>query len=296
MPTLGGSETVDMAAKLTTAQLDHAIELYLAGEAMENIQALSGVSISRLQRERTSRGIPPRSVRDLPTKQIAAAYRAGASEYSLSVQYGVSRGAIANRLKEAGVERRTMSEAAKVHRESLSPSDRKAQVKAANRAARMRRVPEIQRLRHALTVERQGQPGSEGERLLSDLLRERGQQPIIERAIGPYNVDLAMLPIAVEVLGGGFHGVKARHRERTPYILDAGWHLVMVWNHEGRSALTAGAADYLVAFLEQVRRNPPATCQYRVISGDGQLLAARGREDNEFPLVKPPRGRPGLRS
>lgn len=98
------------------------------------------------------------------------------------------------------------------------------------------------------------------------------------------------LPVAVEVLGGGWHGVKARHAERTPYILDAGWHLVMIWDHEGSSALSAGAADYLVSFAEEVRRNPPATCQYRVISGNGQLLAACGREDNEFPLVPPSRG------
>lgn len=65
----------------------------------------------------------------------------------------------------------------------------------------------------------------------------------------------------------------------------------MVWDYEGRSAIGQGAAEYLVSFTEEVRRNPPATSQYRVITGKGELLAARGREDNEFPLVPPPRGR-----
>jgi hypothetical protein len=123
------------------------------------------------------------------------------------------------------------------------------------------------------------------------MLAERGIDSIAQRAIGVYNVDLAALPVAVEVLGGGWHSIKTVHAERTPYILDEGWHLVMVWDYEGRSSLGPGAADYVVAFLDEVRRNPPATCQYRVISGQGKLLAACGREDNEFPLVPPPRGR-----
>src|SRR5690606_34733996 len=112
-----------------------------------------------------------------------------------------------------------------------------------------------------------------------------------QKAIGKYNVDFAVAPVAMEVLGGGWHLAKRHHAVRTPQILDAGWHLVFIWDHEGRSALTAGAADYVVTFLKQVRRNPPAVGQYRVISGDGQLLSTGSRDDDEFPLVPPPRGR-----
>ena len=279
-----------MSAKLTTTQLDHAVELYLSGEPIEQIPPTSGVSITRLYRELSSRGVPSRKSHDLPVEQIVAAYQSGASENALAKQYGVSRGTIGKRLAEAGVERRDTSRAAVTRLASMTPEQRRESVKAANKGARMRRVPEIEKYRRALTVERQGRPGSDGEVTLRKWLEERGETPAVERAIGQYNVDLSMLPVAVEILGGGWHGVKARHAERTPYILDAGWHLVMVWNHEGSSALGLGAADYLVAFLDEVRRNPPATCQYRVISGQGELLAARGREDDEFPLVPPPRG------
>jgi hypothetical protein len=279
-----------VAAPLDPAKLDYAIELYLAGEPVEQIPSKAGVSISRLHRERIARGVPPRKGRDLPVDAIVKAYEAGASEYGLSQQYGVSRGAIAARLIEAGVQRRGMSEAGLLRVSQMSPAERKAQAAEANRAARLRRVPEIEKYRRALTVEQQGRPGSQGERDLLGMLAEREMPAVVERAVGPYNVDLALLPVAVEVLGGGFHGVKARHAERTPYILDAGWHLVMVWAYEGASALGEGAADYLVTFVEQVRRNPPATCQYRVITGQGEVLAASGREDNEFPLEPPPRG------
>lgn len=279
-----------MSRPVNPATLDYAIELYLAGEPVEQIPSKAGVSLTRLHRERIARGIPTRFHRDLPTAEIARAYESGASEYALARQYGVGRAIIGKQLALAGLQRRGLGEAQSTRAAQMTPEQRKAQVTEANRAARRRRIPEIEKFRRALTVERQGRPGSDGEVRLHEMLRERGEQPAIERAIGPYNVDLAMLPVAVEVLGGGFHGVKARHAERTPYILDAGWHLVMVWNYEGVSALGSGAADYLVAFAEEVRRNPPATCQYRVITGQGEFLAARSREDNEFPLEPPPRG------
>lgn len=280
-----------MANKVTTAQLDHAISLYLSNEPFDKIATSAGISISRLHTERKRRGIPPRGERQVPDAEIVAAYEAGASEYALSQQYGVSRGVISKRLRDAGIERRTMSEAGKARNASMTSAERKKQTAAANRAARMRSQPTIEKHRKALTLEAQGKFESTGEELLHSLLAERGVNAIPQRAIGVYNVDLAVLPVAVEVLGGGWHAVKTVHAERTPYILDEGWHLIMVWDHEGRSALGPGAAEYIVTFLDEIRRNPPATCQYRVISGQGEVLASSGRESNEFSLVPPPRGR-----
>ena len=279
-----------MAAKIPTDRMDNAIQLYLAGETVEKIRAATGVAFTTLSKERQARGIPPRSEHTLPIGEIVDAYLAGASENALAVQHGVSRGTIAKRLNGAGIERRGLSEAGVTRNQKLTPSERKSQVAAANRAARMRTVPQVTKLRNALHVEAAGQSDSAGEATLAAMLEERGLAPIKQRAIGVYNVDMAILPVAVEVLGGGWHAVKSVHAERTPYILDEGWHLLMVWDYEGRSALGPGAANYIVAFLDEIRRNPPATSQYRVISGSGELLAASGRESNEFPLVPPPRG------
>src|SRR5690606_8251775 len=51
MPTLGRIEAVHMTRPLSPADLDHAIELYLSGEPIEQIAANAGVSSSRLHRE-----------------------------------------------------------------------------------------------------------------------------------------------------------------------------------------------------------------------------------------------------
>lgn len=280
-----------MARPLDPANLDKAISLYLSGEPVQQLCAATGVSNTRFNRERIARGIPSRKTLNLPVDQIVRAYVAGASEYALGQQYGVSRSVIAQRLESAGVERRGPSGAGIVRASKMSHEERRAQSAAANRAARMRRAPQVEKLRRALMIEQSAEAGSISEQALADMLTERGQPVTPQRAIGPYNVDLAALPVAVEVLGGGWHSGKSSHAERTPYILDEGWHLVLVWDHEGRSALGEGAAEYLVAFIQEMRRNPPATCQYRVITGQGQVLAARGREDGEFPVVPPPRGR-----
>jgi transposase len=291
VPSLDRSEAVYVPRPTDPANLEKAIQLYLAGKPVQQITTATGVSNTVLHRERTARSIPPRSHRALPLEDIIAAYRAGASEFALARQYGVSRNVIQRRLKEQGVERRAPSAAGKVRAAQMTSEERKRQAEAAHVAARMRRVGHIEKYRHALEVERAGRFASDGERRFAQLLQERAIDYVPQRAIGIYNVDFAVLPVAVEILGGGWHALKTSHAERTPDILDQGWHLLMVWDYEGRSALGSGAASYLVDFLERIRRNPPATCQYRVITGQGELLTARGRENDEFPLVPPPRGR-----
>lgn len=280
-----------MARPLDPADLDYAIELYLAGQTLQEIATQSGVSISRFHRERIARGIPPRKTKNLPIDKIVASYKAGSGVRAIAREYGVSGPVIEKRLRDAGVPRRSFSEAGLVRAAQMSPDERKAQAAAANRASRLRRQPMTDKLRRALALEQKGAFGSPSEEALAAMLAACGQQVTPQRAIGPYNVDLAMPPVAVEVLGGGWHSIKSAHAERTPYILDEGWHLVMVWDHKGGSALGAGAANYIASFVDEMRRNPPGGCQYRVIAGNGQLLAALGREDNKFPLEPPPRSR-----
>lgn len=285
-----------MPTPLDTTDIDHAIELYLAGESLYEITSKTGVSRTALNRHRRARSIPARPTNNIDAEQVVRAYLAGASEYSLAQEHGVSRGPIKRILENAGVQRRGCSEAGLVRVSQMTAEQRRAQANAANKAARRRTSTEIELVRRALRIELSESTQSVGEQLMRQWLSDRGEAPTCQRAIGKYNVDLAMNPVAVEVLGGGWHSQKAAHAQRTPYILDQGWHLVMVWDHEGRSALTESAADYVVTFANHVRWNPPATCQYRVISGDGELLTARGREDDEFPVVPPPRGRVDVRA
>lgn len=286
-----------MPAPTDPRHLDHAIELYLSGESVAEIKARTGVGTTVLKRERDRRGIPARRKR-LPVDgaPIVAAYLAGESEYAIAKRTGHSRELIRRRLIEAQVPIRHPSEAGLLRASKQAPVQRKRQAAAAQRARRGRKASHADLEARARTRERDGKYGSDGELLLARLLEERGFFPTPQKAIGKYNVDMAATEsIAVEVLGGNWHATKRTHAFRTPQILNAGWHLIMVWNQKGTGPIATGAADYITSFAEEVRWQPSLGSQYRVISGSGELLAARSADSDEFPLVPPSRRavRPG---
>lgn len=286
-----------MARPTSPTDLDHAIELYLSGQPVEEIIANTGISKSVLNRTARARGIPPRTnAITLPTAEIVLAYEGGESEQAIARRYGVMRAVVRRHLKESGVHLRGQAEANALRMSKMSPAERAGLTEAAHDAVRGKPVSgrSLQ-----LAAQRREQNPWHANRSASEVrfqqwLSDRGLVFTPQKAIGPYNVDFAVSSIAVEILGGGWHAAKhARHARRSPYILDAGWHLLMIWDYEGLSAMRPQAADYLIAFLNEAGSDPAASRQYRVISGSGELLAARRREDDEFPLEPPPRG--GLR-
>ena len=279
-----------MSAELNPTNLDDAIRLYLAGDPEKEILSTTGVSKSTLHRERSRRGIPPRREFILPIDDIVNAYQFGESEYSLAQRFHVSRNVIRRRLEGAGIQIRTMSEAGLVRAAQMSAEQRSSQAAPSHAAIRGSKRTEGQLLRRAQLIEQRGTFGSPGEKWLHDSLASYGLKPIPQKAIGKYNVDLAIAPIAMEVLGGGWHLTKRHHSIRTPQILNSGWSLLFIWNQDGPAAMSKGAPKYVVSYIEEVSRDPSLVGEYRVISGNGKLLAAGRSEDNEFPLVPPPRG------
>jgi len=91
---------------------------------------------------------------------------------------------------------------------------------------------------------------------------------IINKAIGPYNIDVAVHPVAVEIYGGGWHAAgraAARFPKRARYILDCGWHLVIIWVSEKSSyPLTIAASEYVRSLIDF----PPAPSHGPSVSGD----------------------------
>jgi hypothetical protein len=273
--------------KCNANDVDHAVQLYLGAKPVKEIPPASGVSLTILYRELARRGIPSPS---LPANVIAA-YVAGESEFSISQRLGIARNVIRRVLERHGVHVRSSSEAGLVRASKMDPESRQAQSAAAHDAVRGTSPSPAMLVERAHRREVKGRFHSEAEATMFGWLTERGLEPIPQKAIGKYSVDLAVHPIAVEILGGGWHAYKPMYSIRTPYILNVGWHLAFVWDFEGRSALTEHAADSVVAFLDEVRRHPPTVGQYRVIAGDGELLATGGADDREFALKPPPRGR-----
>jgi very-short-patch-repair endonuclease len=221
---------------------------------------------------------------NLDTDNLVRLYQEGWSENRLAKHLGVSRPVIRRRLLESGVHIRSQSEAEALKWSLMTPEQRARQVEAAHKAARGRPKTIEEKLKLATTRYRLGHMSSY-EVIFANMLGRLGLAVIPQAPCGPYNIDLAVGPIAVEIFGGGFH-MSGRHlaraHERAKYLFDAGWHILAIWVDKRRYPLTIHAAEYLATWLKELRRDPPPIGQYRVIRGNGEPVALGSANDNHI--------------
>ena len=229
----------------------------------------------------------------LDVDDVVRRYRAGESEYALARQFGVDRSTVRHRLLGAGVPIRSMSKAGRMRASRMTADERMAQAAAAHKAATGRQKTFAEKCLAAITKQERGLFISGLERHLHRLLTERGVAAVQQQAVGPYNCDLALHPVAVEVFGGGWHWYGSHGRaapERIRYFLNRGWHMLLIAVDRRRCPLTGGVADYIVSYVQELRSLPARKREYRVIRGAGELLAIGYADDEEISI------KPALRS
>jgi len=142
---------------------------------------------------------------DLPIKEIARVYLSGQPEYKIAKLYHVSRSAIRYRLLMAGIRPRTESEALRLCWQQMTPEQRKNQLKAAHDAARGHKMPLEALEKAAKTKERNAlKHCSKYELQFQKMLEKRGIKTVLQKAVGPYNCDLAAFPVCMEIFGGNW--------------------------------------------------------------------------------------------
>ena len=166
----------------------------------------------------------------------------------------------------------------------LSPERRRAVITRAAKANTGRKRSDAAKEAKARTCELRQTHISPLETELADMLRARGIAVTQQKAVGPYNVDIASGSVAVEVFGGGWHNTH-RDGKRLRYLLDRGWSTVVVWVDAQRYPLTVGAAEYVIAHLELSERDPAAASGYRVVWGTGQVLSTGSPDPDDIPDV-----------
>lgn len=280
-----------MPRKLLPSEVNYRINEYQAGKTTTQIAAELGITAEAVKNFLRKHGIPSHGGNrlDVPTEEIATLYRNGMPEYMIAKRFGVSRMVITRRLKEAGVEKRPIGDVVRATVAARTPEENQRYTEAAHAA--VRGIPKTHdvKCRMALGKQRALSHVSPQERVLQDMLTKRGIAVIPQQAIGPYNCDLGTYPVAVEIFGGGWHWT-GRHLLRTPerfrYILNAGWHILVVKVEAARHPLSESTADYVATFVEQARRDPSAVREYRVIRGAGELLAAGRADDDQISIVQ----------
>lgn len=221
----------------------------------------------------------------MPESDIIALYESGVAEWTIAKQFNVSRQVIKRILVNNNITRRTQSEANRLFQDSRTPTEKHAAIANAQEWTRGKKLPYEHLCNSAKSIERSKANVSPSEKFLFDLLLDRGVVTIPQKAVGKYNIDLAVFPVAIEIFGGGWHASKPKHIERTRYLLNNGWNVVFVWANIIRNPLSAGVADYIVTFLDELSSNPSSISQYRVLRGDGKELSRGSMNDDNISVV-----------
>jgi very-short-patch-repair endonuclease len=230
---------------------------------------------------------------DLDDEYLVQLYLAGKTVEEVATKFGVSRPTIARRLLRAEVPIRSYAEGARGRYKKTTRTDRLELTRAAHDAARGREKTHAEQVKRARSREARPPAMSVSEAKFAAWLDERRVTYRREVAVDKYNVDFALGPVAVEILGGEWHGTRKKtraHSERTPQLLRAGWLVLFVWDTP-TVPMTAAVADYAISLLQMLRSDPAMVGEYRVISGEAHLLARGCVDDCDGSFVPPPRRR-----
>lgn len=291
-----------MPSKASDTDFRHAVELYISGYSAQDAAAICHTSEERLRNYLKTHGLfrdkvlrykiigekagkTRRIYLGLPDEEIIRRYTSGESENALAKSFGVSRSAIRARLVANHIEIRDQVSANRLLAQTTPAEEHLRRIKIAQNSVRGRIVPEEEKVRRAITREQKALGRSQAEIMLVEWLVERGLEVTPQKAIGIYNVDIASYPVAVEIFGGSWHREKPGHIQRALYILNHGWHLIVIWTHARRSPISPSAADYIVTFLQEISSNPTSVGQYRVIRGDGKELAKGSADSDNITFV-----------
>lgn len=277
-----------MPAPRTPVDTNDIIKRYERGESVKQISSALNVSDKVIRSRMKDLGLAPRLrrlTRD-EVDQIITRYRAGESQGDLAKAFGSPQATIWYWINKHGAQI-SRSEAERRKWAKMTPDERARQVSAAHEAVRGMTRTDEDLFAKALTRERTQSHATDEERMMVDWLADRGIESIAQKAVGKYNIDIAAEPVAVELFGGGWHSHgfhRSRLPERTRYIADQGWNLLIIWTHKVHP-LGIEVTDEMVSYVERSRLDPSFRRQYRVVWGDGKLIAAGCVDDDELALV-----------
>lgn len=288
-----------MPVVFSTQDTDNLVADYVAGVPMQKLARQAGVHVGVIKKTLLNAGVTLRPVLEvrrkgrlnLPVDAIVSAYVGGESELSIANRYGVNRWTIARILRISNVQRRNGSEANFLRMARLTPEERLALAANAHIAATGRTRTFREKCQHALTKYVNQDGISEYETLLAGWLREEGIVVWQQFPVGPYNLDIALhaSAIAVEVYGGKWHAHgshAARHPQRTKYLLNHGWSVLIIWVDTDRYPLDRAVCENILTFADELRSNPALGRQYRVILGNGQGAPALSSNLNDATMIE----------
>jgi len=192
-----------MSVKFTSFDINNIISLYRDGNSVKSIAKKYSVTDKVIRKRLTDNNISINTKFNnviLPSDKIVHLYQKGVSVKRLASDFNVSRNVIYRYLGESNIPLRNRSESMYVRMSNTPKSERKRLAKKAHDAVRGRKIGAKEGTKKAIIRENNLQYVGRYEKELSNELLNFGIQPIPQKAIHIYNVDLFTPPsICMEI-------------------------------------------------------------------------------------------------
>ncbi|CAG9205670.1 hypothetical protein BGLA2_1720084 [Burkholderia gladioli] len=288
IPTIARLEIEHMARKIDSINPDDVALLRSQGMTAEDIADQLGVSKALLYK----RGLmaAPTAIQAridrLDGKALRARHEAGESVLTLSKEFAVSRAIIATSIKAAGGTIRDQSAANKLVASNKTPEQHRNGVQAAHEARRKTGSSLSEKIKRA---NRRSAEVGQGETELIAALRARGYEPEGQLPCGPYNIDIAFLSVAVELMTLSSDPRKLTfHTNRVKYLRDAGYCTVIIRFRHNRLDNVIGNLDDIITFLEIASRDPATRRQDWVIECRSKRFSRARDNHGKFAVIPTP--------
>lgn len=286
------------ARKFTGALFQDACKLLDGTRRLGEVAKSLGVNPDNLSKFLGTRGFTPvyparESARrkDLPDREIVAAYVAGMSELQIAKDFGVSRNVVRRRLIESGTQVRDQSQAGVLSASRVGGEQRKQRVSAAHDAVRGKKRSVDELAKRAMTKMRVDGAVviGEGENEFAQALAERGVSFVRQYAVGKYNLDFLVGSVAVELKSGPSKTAAAFRDVGTGRIEDlakSGFRTLYVCFSDTRAL--AAATNEIVTLVDEFNRQPSPIRQYWMVSCRLQNYAIVRDDREQFSRVPSP--------
>jgi hypothetical protein len=208
----------------------------------------------------------------LDADYIVKKYISGISEKALSIELNATRGMIRRVLITSGITPRNRSAAMYQRMANATPKERSKLAEKAHDAVRGKKRSSEELIKRAISKQELMTYLGKGEEQLKNWIIERGEKVVPQLAFDRYNIDLAVGPVAVELLIGSINPLVRGDAKKIEYLCRHGWSVLYVWL-SCRGYPTEAHADYIVSYVNEVRRDPTLIGEYRMIRRDAKLAA-----------------------
>lgn len=221
-----------------------------------------------------------RKVPPFNTVNFCARYVAGEGLESLTHELGIGWTTGTKILKAGGVIIRTHAEAQILWRIRVGPERRKEITRKANASLRGTKMESKLAKRMAVcrakALEKTGSFIGVFEEEIALGLQMVGYSPVKQKAVGPYNIDIAIGTVAVEVVRTPNSPFADPHiRKRTKKLIESNWAVIQVWVTRIENPDIPAILKQLVSLLQFLQRNKSSRRKYWVVRGTGELFLTR---------------------